>query len=87
MVEEAVKVKCHNKRYMGIDQWGNTFHNLRHPRKDLLKKLGANSAKPMYVDTPGGGVKQVGYVVPVPGERGNEHWVNIYEVCDWKPAR
>lgn len=83
MVDESVKVKCRNKTYMGVDQYGHTYHGLKHPRKDLLKRLSANTAKIMYV----GEGKPVGYVVPVPGERGNELWVSIYEVCDWKPDR
>lgn len=79
-MSETVKVKCLNKRFMGVDQYGNTYHDLKNPRKDLLAKLGAGKASLMYVDTESGGAKPVGYVI-----RG--HWINVFEVCDWKPAR
>ena len=60
-------------RYMGIDQYGNHFHGLTHPRKDLIDKLGGSSASKMYVDMKDGSTKHVGYVV-------NTHWVTLYEV-------
>jgi hypothetical protein len=34
---------------MGIDQYGQTYHNLgKYPRKELLERLGYKNAKKMY---------------------------------------
>ena len=63
--------------YMARDQYGNTYHNLKHPRKDLLERLGYSHAEKMYVDTKSGEVKQVGYVI-------GGLWLNIYAVCEWQ---
>jgi len=38
-------------RWMGIDQYGQTYHDLgKYPRKGLLEKLGGGKASKMYVD-------------------------------------
>lgn len=60
-------------KYMAIDQYGQTYHGLEHPRKDLLEKLGASHAEKMYVDKKGGGAAHVGYVI-----RGL--WLTLYEI-------
>lgn len=65
------------KRYMAINQWGDTYHNLEHPRKDLCEKLYSKHAEKMYVDGKDGNRYHVGYVIS--GE-----WLTLYEV---KPFR
>jgi hypothetical protein len=59
--------------YMAVDQHGNTFHALKHPRKDLMKEIGSKHADKMYVDLKSGGSKQIGYVI-------GKHWLSVYEV-------
>ena len=60
------------KCYMATDQYGNTYHNLTHPRKDLIERIGINHADKMYSDTKEGSI-QVGYVI-------GSHWCTVYEV-------
>ena len=38
------------KQYIAIDQYGQVWKNLEHPRKDLMEKIGCNHAEKMYVD-------------------------------------
>lgn len=65
------------KQYMGIDQYGETYHALGpYPRKALMEKIGVKSARNMYVDSNGLAV-HVGYVV-------GRHWCRIYEVREWR---
>lgn len=62
------------KMYMGIDQFGNTYHNLGpYPRKELLKRLAATKAHKMYK---GQGV-HIGYVI-------KECWIRLYEVIPYR---
>lgn len=64
--------------YMGIDQYGVTYHGLRHPRKDLLARLGRRRASKMYVDSKATGrAKHTGYVIA-------GRWITIYKVEPWK---
>jgi hypothetical protein len=65
-----------NKTYMAIDQYGNTYHNLTHPHKDLMERLGCKHANKMYVDRKGEAV-HIGYVI------GNL-WLTVYEVRPFK---
>lgn len=65
------------QRFMGVDQFGNTYHGLKNPRKDLIDKIGSKSVSKMYVDKKSGGTKHVGYVV-------GRHWVSVYKVSEWK---
>ena len=65
------------KRYMGIDQHGWCYHDLKHPRKDLMERLGIKHAAKMYVDGKDGKSYHIGYVI------GN-NWITLYEV---KPLR
>ena len=58
--------------YMGIDQYGNYYHGLVHPRKDLAGRIGGRVEK-MWCDLPGGGVRHTGYVV-------GKHWVELFVV-------
>lgn len=75
--EKSLRVKCGKKRFMGVDQYGETYHNLVTPRQDLMRRLGASSASKMYVDSKSGGAKHTGYVI-------KGRWISIYEVCEWK---
>ena len=36
--------------YMAIDQYGRTFHGLKHPRKDLMERLSNKHCSKMFVD-------------------------------------
>lgn len=59
--------------YMAIDQYGTTYHGLKHPRKDLLNRLGATHAEKIYQEDKKGHVYHVGYVI-----RGL--WLTLYKV-------
>lgn len=59
--------------YMAIDQYGNTEHGLRHPRKDLMQRCGTSHAQKMFIDRKDAPPIQIGYVV---GRR----WFTVYEV-------
>lgn len=67
----------HIKSYMGIDQYGQTYHSLTNPRKDLMKKLGMKSASKMYIDKKDGSTKHVGYII-------GHNWVTLYEVSPFE---
>ena len=59
--------------YMAVNQYGDTEHGLRHPRKDLLERGGRRHANKMYV---GGGRargRHCGYVIA-------GMWWSVYEV-------
>jgi len=63
---------------MAIDQYGTTYHDLgKHPRKELLDRLGASNAQRMFVDTKSGETKHVGYVI-------RDQWLRLYRVTEWK---
>lgn len=49
----------------------------KHPRKQLLEKMGGTHADKMYVDTKDGKAKHVGYIVA-------GAWWRIYEVHNWE---
>lgn len=38
------------KQYIAIDQYGQTWKNLEHPRKDLMERIGCSHAEKMYID-------------------------------------
>jgi len=66
------------KTYMGIDQAGQTFHDLGpHPRKALMLLLGKKSASKMYVDGKDGKIYHTGYVI-------GRNWVTLYEVVPFR---
>ena len=68
------------KSYMAIDQYGQTYHELKKPRRDLLALLGAKKAEKMYCDDKAGNTKHIGYTIA-------GLWLRIYEVTPWeKPA-
>lgn len=60
-------------QYMAIDQYGQAYHGLVHPRKDLLEILGYRHAKKMYVDLKRGGYAHIGYVI-------GGLWLRLYKV-------
>ena len=62
--------------HMGIDQYGQTYHGLGHPRKDLLKLFGHKHADKMYQDTKEG-TKHVGYIIA-------GLWIELFEVTPWR---
>lgn len=66
--------------YMGIDQYGQTFHGLEHPRKDLMERFCNTHAAKMYQDKTDGTSVHTGYVIA-------NHWIRLYEVTPFeKPA-
>lgn len=65
--------------YIALDQYGNHYTIQKHPRKELMAKLGATGAAKMYQDTKDGKVRHVGYVI-------RRHWLDVYRVCEWKEA-
>ena len=73
------------KSTMGIDQYGNTYHDLGpQPRKALLEYFGAKTADKIYVDdaessssSPNGNpARHIGYIV-------SGHWVTLFNVTEW----
>ena len=63
------------KSVMGLDQYGTSYHDLgKHPRKELLRRLGATKAEKIYVDPDG---KHIGYVI-------NKLWITLYSVGTWR---
>jgi hypothetical protein len=59
--------------FMAIDQYGETFHGLKNPRKDLMNRIGCKHATKMYVDQKDGSTKNIGYLI-------GGHWLTIYKV-------
>ena len=67
------------KTYMAIDQYGQTYHGLKHPRKELIERIGSKHVDKMYVDGKDGGTYFTGYVI-------GGLWLNLYEVSPIKKA-
>jgi hypothetical protein len=62
------------KYIMGIDQYGQTYHNLgKYPRRELLQRLGYKNAQKMYRDKKDGASVHCGYVV-------GQFWIELYKV-------
>ena len=57
---------------MAIDQYGFTYHNLTHPRKELMDKLDCRHTDKIYVDTKEGPC-HVGYIIA-------GLWLTLYSV-------
>ena len=74
-VGDDMKYATHNTNdwFMAQDQYGNTFHGLQHPRKDLLDQLGRQHADKMYLDDLEGNTHHIGYIIA-------GHWLTIYKV-------
>ena len=49
--------------YMAVDQNGNCYHGLTHPRKELCERLGRKHADRMYIDHSDGTVSHIGYII------------------------
>lgn len=62
---------------MGIDQYGETYHGLTHPRKELMERLCCQHANKMYIDKRDGTSKHIGYVVA-------GRWITLYELTPWE---
>jgi hypothetical protein len=62
---------------MAVDQFGKTYHNLTHPRKDLLRLFGRKHADKMYVDDKHGVTHHAGYIIA-------GLWLTILGVEPWK---
>lgn len=63
-----------NKNFMGIDQYGTTYHNLgAYPRKGLLKRLCRSNANKMYIDLKDGRTAHIGYIIA-------GLWIELYEI-------
>lgn len=58
---------------MAIDQYGQAYHGLERPRRDLLNKLGYKHADKMYVDSKDGNTYHTGYII-------GGLWLDIYKV-------
>ena len=61
------------KQYIAIDQYGQTWKNLEHPRKDLMEQIGCRHAEKMYRDGNDGKIYHVGYVI-------SGLWLTVYEI-------
>jgi len=59
--------------WMAIDQYGQTYHGLKHPRKELCEKLGSSHVQKMYVDDKKGNSWWCGYIIA-------GRWLDLYKV-------
>lgn len=63
-----------NINFMAIDQYGQTYHNLgKHPRKELIERVGGGKVSKMYQDKKDGSTVHTGYVI-------GGLWLSLYEV-------
>lgn len=56
--------KTNGVKYMAIDQYGNTYHGLKHPRTELSKLVGAPGPaclRMLYKTEPNGDDIHIGY--------------------------
>lgn len=51
------------KMYMAIDQYGQTYHGLKYPRKELCERLCNSHVEKMYQDKKDGTTVFCGYVI------------------------
>lgn len=70
-------MKSTSTKYMAIDQFGNTYHNLIHPRKDLMERIGIQHVNKQFTDYKDGHTEHTGYVI------GNL-WLTVYKVLPFK---
>jgi hypothetical protein len=59
--------------YMAVDQYGQTYHGLTRPRRDLCDRLGRKHVDKMYIDTKAGESRHCGYII-------GGLWLSVYEV-------
>ncbi len=57
-------------KYIGIDEYGETFYIKSHPRKELMEQLYTTHADKIYVDRMDG-TYHIGYIIC-------GHWINVY---------
>lgn len=65
--------------YMAVSNQSRTIrlaNPKKHPRKQLMDKLGYKHCEKIYVDDKTGTAKHIGYVI-------GREWFTIYEVCEW----
>ena len=64
-----------NKFYMAIDQYGETLHGLKHPRKDIAERVGVTpgALQKVCMDGKDGVTYHVGYVA-------SGRWFEVFEV-------
>lgn len=62
---------------MAIDQYGQTFHGLKHPRKELCELLGSTHAEKIYADKKDGSTVHIGYIIA-------GHWLTLYKVTPFE---
>lgn len=65
------------KVYMAVDQHGQTFHGLTHPRKELCERLCRDHADKMLVAEKNGKTYHVGYVI-------GGLWLTLFEVTPYR---
>lgn len=62
------------QNYIGIDQYGQTYHNLgQHPRKELQNRLSVQHVEKMYQDKKDGSTVHCGYIL-------SGLWITLYKI-------
>ena len=70
---------------MGLDQYDHCYHNLTdNPRKELLRRLSAKTAKKMYIDRHNGDSYHIGWIIKSPGNE--DLWITLYNLTKWEQA-
>lgn len=64
------------QRYMAINQYGETVHDLVHPRKELAERFRGKVSK-MYMDGKDGKAIHIGYIV-------GPLWFHLYIVTPFR---
>ena len=64
---------------MARDQYGNCEHGLdaKHPRADLLRRLGRTSASKQYTEKEGSSNPHTGYIIA-------GRWFTFYFIVPWE---
>lgn len=63
---------------IGIDQYGQHYDDLgKHPRTELLNRLGYKKAEKMYIDKKDGSSVHIGYIV-------GSLWITLYKMTAWE---
>ena len=65
--------------YMAIDQYGQAYHGLKYPRRDLCAQIGVKHAAKIYIDDNDGKSFHTGYII-------GGLWLTIYEVTEYRKA-
>jgi len=72
-VKARAETRVRERQFMAIDQYGQTYHGLKYPRRDLCRRLGRSHVGKMYVDP---GARHIGYVIA-------GLWLEVLEVVPW----